>query len=46
MSWGWSGDSLGTVSTAIITMTRDMLVTASFEQSWFTVYLPLVVKDY
>ncbi len=41
----WSGDLTGTVSSATITMTRDMTVTANFEQSWFTVYLPVIVKN-
>ncbi len=42
----WSGDLMGISSTMIITMTRDMTVTANFDQTGFVVYLPLVVRNH
>jgi hypothetical protein len=41
----WGGDLTGTVNLPSITMTRDVSVTAMFEQSGFGVYLPLLLKQ-
>jgi hypothetical protein len=41
----WSGDLTGTASMASVTMTQNMSVTAIFEQSGFSVYLPLLLKQ-
>ncbi|MCP4527896.1 MAG: hypothetical protein GY833_18575 [Aestuariibacter sp.] len=42
---GWSGGVVGTSNPVSITMTGDVSVTASFEQSGYDVYLPLVVRN-
>jgi uncharacterized repeat protein (TIGR02543 family) len=41
----WSGDLEGTTGLATITMTQDMTVTASFDESEFYIYLPLVLRN-
>lgn len=43
---GWSGDLISTTNPITITMMRNMTITASFEQTWFSIYLPLVARNY
>jgi len=42
----WSGDLTGTVNLDTITMMRDMTITASFNQTDFDIYLPLVLRNH
>ncbi|MCP4538454.1 MAG: hypothetical protein GY832_15065 [Chloroflexi bacterium] len=39
-----SSDVISTTNPISITMTRDMTVTATFVQSGYTIYLPLVIR--
>ncbi len=41
----WSGGVVGASNPLSIMMVRDMMVTASFEQSGYDVYLPLVIRQ-
>ncbi len=41
----WTGDLISTTNPITITMTRDMTVTATFKQSGFDIYLPLVLRN-
>lgn len=42
----WSGDVISTANPITVTMTRDTTITATFVQSGFDVYLPLVLRNY
>ncbi|MCP4542038.1 MAG: hypothetical protein GY832_33345 [Chloroflexi bacterium] len=42
----WSGDVISTTNPISVTMTGDMTVTATFTQSGFDIYLPLVIRNY
>ncbi len=42
---GWSGDVISTSNPISITMTGDVTVTATFKQSDYEIYLPLVVRN-
>jgi len=45
MFTAWGGDLSGAANPDTITMTQDMTVTASFDQTGFAIYLPVVMKD-
>ncbi|MCP4537856.1 MAG: tandem-95 repeat protein, partial [Chloroflexi bacterium] len=42
---GWSDDVISTSNPVTITMTRSMTVTATFDQSGYGIYLPLVLRN-
>ena len=42
----WSGDVISTTNPITITMTRNMTVTATFDQTEHAIYLPLVTRNY
>ena len=42
----WTGDLVSTINPITITMTRNMTLTANFNQTRFVIHLPLVVRNY
>ncbi|MCP4538453.1 MAG: hypothetical protein GY832_15060 [Chloroflexi bacterium] len=42
---GWSDDVISTSNPISVTMTGDMTVTATFEQTGYNIYLPLVLRN-